>query len=295
MPGKSKRNAKMPLTRIQGDIMSVVAKNRDIDDYVVGGTFINVDGGRYSRDIDIFLNKEERRFSESYRKDVEALRINGFEVETRRRDEKEEIRFARCGVRRGNEETVIEWVIDSSYRYFPAIRDKTFGYRLHPIDSACDKLIAAANRNETRDVLDMIRIDREILPLGPLAWAASESSHLDSPGCLINNFSRRIGVHPEEIRKEGSNVSAKKLNSSIMRMSREARNWIDSVPTRTEFGLILDRNGNPIKANLSEIPRNSWSVRKISVGGAWPTSPEISTEMMFGKDEIGKRGRNGER
>jgi hypothetical protein len=37
------------------------------------------------------------------------------------------------------EATELEWVVDSDFRFFPTMRDDTFGYVLHPVDLATNK------------------------------------------------------------------------------------------------------------------------------------------------------------
>ena len=44
--------------------------------------------------------------------------------------------------KRAAEATKLEWIVDSDFRFFPAIRDDTFGYVLHPADLAANKVTA---------------------------------------------------------------------------------------------------------------------------------------------------------
>lgn len=69
-------------------------------------------------------------------------------------------------VTRRNAGTRLEWVADSDFRFFPTMRDETFGYVLHPADLAMNKVMAAAGRREVRDLVDLVMIHRTILPLG---------------------------------------------------------------------------------------------------------------------------------
>jgi len=54
----------------------------------------------------------------------------------------------------------------------PAVYSEDSGFMLHPVDIAINKLLALAGRDEARDFLDIIYIDRNILSLGALCWAA---------------------------------------------------------------------------------------------------------------------------
>ena len=72
--------------------------------------------------------------------------------------------------------THLEWVVDAEYRFFPVMRDDTFGYVLHPVDLATNKVMAAAGRRELRDIVDLVTVHETILPLGAVVWAAVEKS-----------------------------------------------------------------------------------------------------------------------
>ena len=50
----------MPLTRLQQRILSVIARHRDAESFVAGGTVIQRDGIRRTRDIDIFHDRADR-------------------------------------------------------------------------------------------------------------------------------------------------------------------------------------------------------------------------------------------
>jgi hypothetical protein len=48
----------------------------------------------------------------------------------------------------------------------PHCPHQTFGYVLHPVDLAMNKVMAAAGRRELRDVIDLVPVHERILPLG---------------------------------------------------------------------------------------------------------------------------------
>ena len=50
----------VPLSRIQIDILGLLASQRDPESYVAGATPLNRNAPRYSADIDIFHDREER-------------------------------------------------------------------------------------------------------------------------------------------------------------------------------------------------------------------------------------------
>ena len=50
----------MPLSKIQTDVLRLLASHRDPESYVAGATPLNRDAPRYSGDIDGFHDREER-------------------------------------------------------------------------------------------------------------------------------------------------------------------------------------------------------------------------------------------
>src|SRR5271170_92154 len=141
----------MPLSSIQSEILKLLASHRDPESYVAGSTPLNRDAPRYSSDIDIFHDRAERvlRAAEL---DAALLERNGYKVEwTRRAPAIQSLLVSQDGAT-----TKLEWVADSDYRFFPTMPDDLFGYILHPIDLATNKVAAAYGRREPRDVVDLI-------------------------------------------------------------------------------------------------------------------------------------------
>jgi hypothetical protein len=50
----------VPLSKIQADILRLLAAHRDPESYVAGSTPLNRQSPRYSGDIDVFHSREER-------------------------------------------------------------------------------------------------------------------------------------------------------------------------------------------------------------------------------------------
>jgi hypothetical protein len=93
----------VPLTRLQSNLLRLLAGQRSPESYVAGAIAINRDGPRFSADIDIFHT---------------AL-VTGLD-----------------------EQTQLEWGADSNFRFFPGQPDPLFGYVLHPADLATNKAAA---------------------------------------------------------------------------------------------------------------------------------------------------------
>ena len=136
-PSGSKKPA-VPLSKLQSEILVLLSAHRDPESYVAGSTFLTRSGSRISGDIDIFHDREER-VARAAEDDGSALQDAGLQVHWRRR---REATFFQALISDGKETTKLEWVVDSDFRFFPTIRDDVFGYVLHPVDLATNKVMA---------------------------------------------------------------------------------------------------------------------------------------------------------
>src|SRR5450432_484829 len=164
---KASKGFAVPLTKLQIYALRVLAAQRSPDSYVAGGVALNRDGPRFSGDIDIFQDSEER-LATAAEADAATLvqvglRLSWSKIQTGKRQAQVE----------GLDETMqLEWVADSDIRLFPAQQDELFGYVLHPVDLATNKASAAADRRTPRDIVDLVTIHETILPLGAVICAA---------------------------------------------------------------------------------------------------------------------------
>lgn len=116
----------MPLTRFQSRILRLLAAHRNPESYVAGSTPLNREWPRFSEDIDIFHDREER-VALAAEEDTAALRTEGLDIVWRRR----EPAIYTAEIRSGDESTHLEWVVDSDFRFFPTLQDELFGYPGH--------------------------------------------------------------------------------------------------------------------------------------------------------------------
>jgi hypothetical protein len=212
---------------------------------------------------------------EAMERDAETLSAAGFLVEWRHRHPT----HAQAVVRRGDESFVLEWVVDSDFRFFPAVPDEQFGFRLHPVDIATNKLLAAAGRREPRDAVDLVRLHQTLLPIGYLAWAATAKDPGLTPHFILNELMRTARYRQDELDPLTLTepVDAAELRRTIRAAVEEGRVLIDRLPPEGVGWLYLDAEGKPAApdpARLQEYRRHFGSR-----GGHWPTSSEILSEM----------------
>jgi hypothetical protein len=67
----------MPLSKIQSDILRLLAAHRDPESYVAGSTPLTRDTPRYSGDIDVFHDREER-VGQAATQDIALLQKHGY-------------------------------------------------------------------------------------------------------------------------------------------------------------------------------------------------------------------------
>jgi hypothetical protein len=138
----------VPLSKIQIDVLRLLAANRNPESYVGRSTPLNRGDPRLSTDIDVFQDREER-VALSAEQDGTLLQEHGYSLGWSRR----EPAMYSALIERDGAATKLEWVADSDFRFFPSVPEETFGYALHPIDLATNKVSAAYGRREPRDWL----------------------------------------------------------------------------------------------------------------------------------------------
>jgi hypothetical protein len=267
----------MPLTALQRKLLGLIARNRTPDSYVAGGSVMNVEGVRYSADLDLFSDRIEA-LAVAVDADVKALKAADIEIDWQARGDT----FHRAVVSDGTGKTRLDWAVDSDYRFYPVQKDDRFGYALHPVDLATNKLLAAEGRNEVRDAIDLMTVAAKIMPLGATAWAAAAKSPGLTPDGIIEALRARARFTDAHLSQERltRRLGAAELNTWLRTACDAARPWLDTVPQGYDFGLFVDAYGRPGQPDFSRPDSAVWRVHEGRRGGAWPTSSEISGEMI---------------
>lgn len=264
----------MPLSSLQARILRLLASHRDPESYVAGSAYLARGGARISAEIDIFHDREER-VARAAEEDVRALQASGLTVTWQRR----EPLFFQAMVSDAGDSTRLEWVVDSDFRFFPTVRDDEFGHVLHPVDLATNKMMAAAGRREPRDVVDLVTIHQDILPLGAVAWAAVGKSIGFTPDGLINEVRRLARYTADDFERVASipPVDPARTMQDLRHALADADAFVRRMPT-DKIGLVFLRDGIPVQPDpetLSAYVEHAGARR-----GHWPSSPEIGSAML---------------
>lgn len=264
----------MPLSKIQTDVLRLLAAHRDPESDVAGAAALNRAAPRYSGDIDIFHGREER-VAAAAGSDAQALEAAGYAVRWLRREPA--IYTAEVAGHSGA--THLEWVVDAEFRFFPVMRDDTFGYVLHPVDLATNKVMAAAGRREVRDIVDVVTIHETILPLGAVVWAAVEKSPGYTPEGLIAEIRRNSSYPAAEWRAIASAepidpaIVIKKLRAAL----DDAEAFVSRMPTE-KLGLLFFQAGKVIQPDPDRL--DSYQTHAGQLRGHWPTNADITAAML---------------
>jgi hypothetical protein len=260
----------MPIGAFERELLRVLAANRNPDSFIGGATVLNQSTAspRTSKDVDIFHDTLES-VSQSADHDIATLKAAGFEVEeTGRRHEA----FCRAVVRQAGSQTKIEWVFDSSFRFFPVEPDPELGWRLSFWDAAVNKVLALAGRSEIRDWVDVLNLHEKHLHLGALAWAGTGKDPGLSPEAIIKWAGRQAVYRPENLAglTLSEPITLSQLKEGWLEASAASLELIARLPLAEVGCLYLDHTGRPV-CPQPDSPEFPTLTRHFgSVKGAWP-------------------------
>lgn len=207
--------------------------------------------------------------------DVEALKAAGFAATWIRT----EPWIHSVEVSLDGEVTRLEWVADSDYRFFPTVPDPTFGYVLHPVDLALNKVTAAAGRRALRDMIDLVTIHEKILPLGALVWAVVDKAIGFTPEGLLAEIRRNV-FHPRadwELLSATEPMDPARITQALRKAIDEAEAFVAQMPT-DKAGLLFLENGRVVQPNPTRL--DSYQTHAGCRRGHWPSNSEITSAML---------------
>jgi hypothetical protein len=255
-------------------VLRLLASHRNPESYVGGSTPLNRGALRFSADINVFQDRQER-VVEAALEDAATLQTAGYTVDWLRQAPT----IYTAAVTKDDSGTRLEWVVDSDYRFFPTIRDEMFGYILHPVDLAANKVMAAAGRHELRDLVDLVTIHETILPLGAVVWAAVDKSPGFTPEGLIAEIRRNMHYPALEWLKVDSTepLNPKYITAQLLSALDEAAAFVAAMPTE-KAGLLFLRDGRVMQPDPARLA--DYQTHGGARHGQWPTSGEIASAML---------------
>lgn len=258
----------MPITKFQRELLLLIRAHRNPNSFIAGGVAIHRSdtSSRYSNDVD-FFHDSELAVLESARSDREVLTKAGYAIKVLI----EQPSFIRVVVSKGTESLKLEWARDTAFRFFPAIEDAELGYRLHDIDLAVNKCLTLANRNEVRDIIDLIQLHKDTISVTGACWAACGKDPGFTPALLLDCMRRHSIIRNEQLEAESltKKVIATELKKDWLTILDNTAQEIESLPAADLGCLFLDRQGLPIRSvDLAAL--NNSKKHYGTIGGSWP-------------------------
>ncbi len=264
----------MPVSAFQARVLKTIASNRSPDSYLAGATVLHRKAAtpRVSEDLDLFHDVADS-VARSAEQDAASLMAAGLEFTWLLRTPV----FCRAMVAEGNERLKLEWAQDSAFRFFPVQKDPLCGYRLHDADAAVNKVLAFAGRNEVRDYVDVLHLDKTYLSLGALAWAGCGKDPGFTPEFLLDHASRHTMHTQTDIDRLNLRrpLDVKGLKKQWLLTLENARRLVANLPPEEVGCLYLSNDRIPVTPDPAEKTFAKLARHRGSVRGAWPSiSPE---------------------
>ncbi len=257
----------MPIGGFEKEVLTLLAAHRNPESYIGGATVLNQSpqSPRRSEDIDVF-HDSEAALIDALDQDIPLLKERGYRV----RDLFRTPSLYRAVVEKGGRATRLEWVTDSSFRFFPIEPDPELGYRLHFWDAATNKVLAGVGRREIRDYVDLLEIHQHRLSLGALIWAAAGKDPGLNPHSIRQELARTHRYAPPEYETLNMEpVNPEEMRSRWCKGLQEADELFEHVLADAPVGcLFLDQDLRPQTPDRETIFR--LRPHFGSVGGCWP-------------------------
>jgi hypothetical protein len=159
------------------------------------------------------------------------------------------------------------------------VPDETFGYVLHPVDLAMNKVMAVARRRELRDIVDLVTVHERILPLGAVIWAAVDKSPGFTPEGLIAEIRRNSNYPAAEWQslQSAEPLDPKDITARLRTALDEAEAFVRRMPT-DKLGLLFLKAGEILQPGPERLDR--YQAHAGRRRGQWPDSPEIRAAML---------------
>ena len=168
--------------------------------------------------------------------------------------------------------------------YFAPVPDPLFGYRLHFADLAVNKALAAGSRTKKRDFVDLLMLDRHVMPLWRMACAVPGKRPDLNPFSLVERMSRNWDL---AVRRNAADdrlvltdeLSLEEIGAGLFASLEEARMKLQDAPPESYGRLEVDGNGHPA-VDRGITSGGKWKAPRP--GGALPSFEGIDSEMIAG-------------
>ena len=268
----------MPIDDFQKQVIKAIMPLRSPASTFAGGIVLQRHGLRLSGDGDLF-HADDADIAEIAKKDIEALKSAGFDVEIERPLQG----LFEASVSRGEEgATRLQWVQSGSWNFFKPVPDDMFGWRLHMADLSTNKALAAGGRRQARDYVDLALIHQHIMPLWHVCWAAPGKDESWSPLSLLEKIAATNGFRQADIDAgvlSSVPITAAGVAGTVRSAVDEARDVFQRLDPEHAAKMFVDDAGG-IVSDIDRILAGRVQVVETTKGGTWPSSAEIDHALI---------------
>jgi hypothetical protein len=268
----------MPLDDFQKRVIGILMPLRSPDSTFAGGSVLQRHGFRLSDDQDLF-HPDDADIASIAKRDIAALETAGLAVEVVRPLEG---LFEATVFKEGEGSTRIQWVQSGTWNFFRPVPDDMFGWRLHMVDLAINKALAAGGRRQVRDYADLALIHQHMIPLWHICWAAPGKDESWSPMSLVEKIAATSGFRQADFDADLSSTVPLKA-AEVLRTLREAieqaREVLRRLPAESAGKLFMDDKGGVV-SDVDRILSGRVNIVEATKGGSWPSSPDIDRTLV---------------
>ncbi|MFW6218363.1 MAG: nucleotidyl transferase AbiEii/AbiGii toxin family protein [Verrucomicrobiota bacterium] len=274
----------MPLTPFQATILRLIAANRSHESHLARASAIHAASAsiRFSGDLDLFHDSEES-VAESYNRDSATLSANGFQV----RVMLSQPGFIRASVEKDGNVVLVDWARDSVWRFMPPVLVESIGYVLHPVDLAINKVLALGGRDEPRDWVDILYLDRRLISLGALVFAAVGKDPGLNPSMLLELLGRKGHLQSRDLERihfaEKPDLQA--LRRQWDAALKAAKAFVAGRPAKEAGHLYLDPDSGKFFAPGAGDP---YQLHPAAKGGVLPKLSDASSAALTASADMRK-------
>lgn len=268
----------MPLDDFQKRVVGILMPLRSPDSTFAGGAVLQRHGFRLSDDEDLFHSDNIDVLSVAER-DIAALKSAHLAVDVVRPHEG---LVEAIVSKEGEGSTRIQWVQSGSWNFFQPVPDEMFGWRLHMADLAVNKALAAGGRRQVRDYADLALIDRHMIPLWHICWAAPGKDESWSPMSLVEKIAATSAFRQADFDAELLTtvpLKAAEVLRTVRQAIEQAREIFRRLPPEHAGKLFVDDKGG-IVSDVDKILSGSMNIVEATKGGTWPSPPDIDHALI---------------
>lgn len=272
----------MPLTPIQESALEAIWRNRNEMSHLAGASAIHAsaDSIRYSGDLDLF-HISESAVALAFEADRRALIQAGFLL----RVLLSQPGFIRAELLKEHDRLLVDWAHDSAWRFMPTVVLEGIGHVLHPVDLAVNKVLALAGRDEPRDWVDVLYLDRNFITLGAMVWAAVGKDPGLNPSMLLEFLGRKGKVQQRDLDRLmlTSDVCLQELRSQWMESLVRARAFVGERPPEEAGQLYVDEKSGRF---FTPQPGDCYRLHAATEGGVLPRIQNSPDETLVGREDL---------